>query len=57
MKPQTLVKIIKCLDCPRLFEQHRHNHVRCVMCSHAFQTAKATERARAKRLAAKEKKS
>lgn len=47
-------KIVKCLDCPRLFEQHRHNHERCVMCSHAYQTAKSNERARAKRLAQKE---
>lgn len=49
-----MAKIVKCIDCPRLFEQHRHNHERCVMCSHAYQTAKATERARLKRLAQKE---
>lgn len=47
-----MAEIIKCLDCPRLFEQHRHNHVRCVMCAHAHQTLKNTERQRAKRLAA-----
>lgn len=46
---------VKCLDCPKLIEKHQHNHVRCAICSHAYQTAKSTEKARLRRLAAKEK--
>lgn len=49
-----MANLIKCLDCPKLIESHSYNHVRCPMCSHAFNTKRSNERARLKRLAQKE---
>jgi DNA-directed RNA polymerase subunit RPC12/RpoP len=48
-----MANLIKCLDCSKVIEQHSYNHVRCSMCSYAFNTKRTIERARAKRLAAK----
>jgi hypothetical protein len=36
-----------------MIEKHAGNRQRCVICSHAYQTKRSTERARAKRLAMK----
>lgn len=53
MKLQT----VECPKCHKMFEQHRHNHTHCSICAYEISVQKGVERARAKRLAAKEKKS
>jgi predicted nucleic acid-binding Zn ribbon protein len=45
-----------CPGCGKLTDKHSPNHTHCSICAYAINTARSTEKARAKRLAAKEKK-